>query len=105
MTADGAFASWLDAIRDDVRDVVRQELRGIAQPRLMPIKQAPVSYRAILAAEKAGELTIHRRGKSAFVDVDDLDRWIRAAGKAVQTAEPADEIAELITLNRRRRAG
>lgn len=67
---------------------------------LVPIRDAGVSYRAILKAGKKGELRIHRRGKSAFVERAELDRWITSGARA---AKASDEIGELIEITQRRR--
>jgi hypothetical protein len=85
------------------------ELHATSQPGvLIHIKQAPVSYRAILAANKAGELRVYRRGRAAFVRRDELETWIQRAPLTERApAAATDEIAELIQLNnarRRRRA-
>jgi hypothetical protein len=78
-----------------------------APSSLVPLRKAGVSYRGLLAAAKAGEIQIHRRGKAAFVDRNELDAWIRAGGSTAKKREP-DDIGELIDIThqrRRRRAG
>lgn len=71
---------------------------------LIPIKRAPVAYRAILEAERAGELTVYRRGKASLVDLAELESWIRRSPRAADV-RPAqsDEAGELIAFNRSRR--
>jgi hypothetical protein len=99
------------AIRDAVASAIRAELPRalddlLARARLIPIKGAPVSYRLLLAAEKAGELRIYRRGHSAFVEAAALDAWIMAAPevRAPVVTEAHDEIGEVLHLNDQRRA-
>jgi len=76
-----------------------------ARCSLIPIKSAPVAYRAILEAERAGELKVYRKGKSSLVDVAELEAWIRRAPRPAD-ASPADEVGELVAFNRgRRRTG
>jgi len=75
---------------------------------LVPIKQAPVAYRTILDAERAGELVVYRRGKASFVDVTELEAWIRRAPtRPARDTEPApppeDAVGELIALSNSRR--
>lgn len=76
------------------------ELAGQREPSsLVPIREAPVSYRAILKAAKEGEMKIVSRGKSSFVDRAELERWIRAGAPPKRT----DPIDALIAGQRRRR--
>lgn len=70
---------------------------------LIPIKQAPVAYRALLDAERAGELRIYRRGKASLVDAAELEAWIRRAPRPAPAAPGVDEAGELIAFNRTRR--
>ena len=74
-----------------------------ARCSMIPIKQAPVAYRALLDAERAGELRIYRKGKASLVDVAELEAWIRRAPRAADAPAPADEAGELIAFNRERR--
>jgi hypothetical protein len=95
----------LAAVRGAVADV-RAEL---GRPRLVPIKETVVAYRAILEAERAGELQVYRIGHASLVDEGELYDWIRRTGAAREKprqVEPSDEIAELIEIgDRRRRTG
>jgi hypothetical protein len=95
----------LAAVRGAVADV-RAE---IGRPRLVPIKEAPVAYRLILAAERAGELQVYRVGHASLVDEAELYEWIRRTGAAREKPrqdKQADEIGELIAIgDRRRRTG
>lgn len=100
MTGADAYAALLDAIRADVAEAVRAELRGIATPRLVALEDAGVARRALLEAERRGELTIHRRGKAGFVERAQLERWIVAGSEVAET----DDAADVIALNRRRSA-
>ena len=85
---------------------VREEL---GRPRMLPIKEAPVAYRAILAAEKAGELQVYRVGHAALVDEVELFSWVRRVGlrqdKPTMETEPekADEIGAIIEMGDERR--
>lgn len=80
------------------------ELAGQREPSsLVPIREAPVAYRAILAAASKGELKIHRRGKAGFVERADLERWIRAGSRAPKADDAIGELID-ITRQRRRRA-
>ncbi len=78
-----------------------------APSSLVPLREAGVSHRALLAAAKAGEITIHRRGKSSFIERAQLEAWITSAPRARQKVEAAraeaDDVAELLYLNRARR--
>ena len=100
----------LDAVlRDAVRDALTAELPGLlaqlqGQPRMLPIKATPVSYRLILEAEKRGELTVFRVGKASLVDAAQLFDWIRRVGQERRTAAPTDAVGELLELDRERRA-
>lgn len=70
--------------------------------KLVRIKEAKVSYRSILDAEKAGELQVYRRGKDAFVNEDELDAWIMASHptmKVVASSPVVDEVAAIIAGN------
>ncbi|MCC6668974.1 MAG: hypothetical protein IT375_34865 [Polyangiaceae bacterium] len=81
----------------------RRALAAVAEQTpgaLIPIREAGISRRALLAAGKAGELTLHRRGKSTFVERAALERWITSGARA---AKPADAIGELIEMTERRR--
>jgi hypothetical protein len=75
--------------------------------KLVPIKSAKVSYRAILDAEKAEELAVYRAGKAAFVHEDELDAWIMRSTTQVVTsvtAPPLDDAAAIIAMSSKRRA-
>ena len=52
-------------------------LAHIERPRMLPIKEAPISYRLILAAERAGELPVYRVGHSSFIAEGELFEFIR----------------------------
>lgn len=101
-----ASAAALRAQADALEALAHAAPAAVEAPStLVPIREAGVSYRAILAAAKNGEIQIHRRGKSAFVERAELERWITAGARA---PKPADSVAELIDLThqrRRRRAG
>lgn len=78
------------------------EIRAeLARPRMLPIKEAPVAYRAILEAEKRGELKVYRVGHASLVDEAELHAWIRRAGSTLE--RPDDEAERIIELNSRRR--
>jgi hypothetical protein len=82
----------------------------IERPRLLPIKSACVSYRAILEGEKRGELQVYRIGNASLIDESELYDWIRRVGvKATpQPEQQGDELGELIELQdgkRKRAAG
>lgn len=101
-----------EAIRSFVADAVKQAaplLRAeLERPKMLPIKETPVAYRALLDAERRGELTIYRVGHASLVDEVELYEWIRRTGVGrAPEAEPVDETAKLIELGdarRRRRA-
>ena len=102
----------IDALRELLRDAAAEGARIALAERdagerstLIPIKSAPVSYRAILAAAKSGEITIHRRGKSSFVERAELERWIRDGARAAKKADAIDELIDMTSQRRRRRAG
>jgi hypothetical protein len=101
----------LDAVlREAVRDALATELPAVlahlhGEPRMLPIKETPVSYRLILEAEKRGELTVFRVGKASLVDASELFEWIRRAGcKQAAPATQPDAVGELLELDRARRA-
>lgn len=100
MTGADAYAALLDAIRADVAEAVRAELRGIGAPRLVALDDAGVARRALLEAERRGELKIHRRGKAGFVERAQLERWIMAGSDVAET----DDAANIIALARQRRS-
>jgi hypothetical protein len=89
-----------------LRDALPELRAELGRPRMLPIKKTPVAYRAILAAEQRGELTVYRIGHSSLVDEADLHEWIRRVGvpRPEQPAAPSDEIGELIELGDERRA-
>jgi hypothetical protein len=105
------------SIEAEIHSVVLAAIRGAAaelraelgRPRLVPIKETVVAYRAILEAERAGELQVYRVGHASLVDEAELYEWIRRTGAA--RAKPAaveepDAIGELIAIgDRRRRTG
>jgi len=72
---------------------------------LIPIKEAPVAYRAILAAEQKGELHVYRRGKSSLIDLRELEAWIRRTPCQDRGSVKPDEVGELIALRAHGRAG
>ncbi|MEO7033099.1 MAG: hypothetical protein ABI548_04610 [Polyangiaceae bacterium] len=99
-----------EAIRDAVRAALVSELPAalaglVEQSRLVPLREAGVSYRLLLSAEHAGELRIYRRGHSAFVERTELERWVLAApaARATSTPAPRDEVGELLEIGDRRR--
>jgi hypothetical protein len=97
------------ALLAGVPELVAALLAHIGRPRLLSIKQAPVSYRALLAAERAGELTVYRVGKASFVAEAELFEFIIRTGVPCKPppqgdAEPADDIAYLIEAGDARRA-
>lgn len=99
-----------DAIRETVTAALREALPAIrtelGRPRLLPIRETPVAYRAILAAEQRGELTVYRVGHASLVDEAELYEWVRRTGapRDPKRAAPADEVGELIAINETRRA-
>jgi hypothetical protein len=98
-----AIRETLLAVVPELASALRAELD---RPRMLPIRQAPVAYRAILAAERAGELTVYRVGHASLVDEQELFAWIRRNGSppAPPGTATADEIGELIAIGDRRRA-
>jgi hypothetical protein len=103
------------AIREIVLGAVRDalpELRAeLGRPRLISIRELPVSHRLVLEAERAGEIRVYRRGKFSAVDEAEFTTWVkRAPACVVRKIEPApvlDEIDEIIASNdvRRKRGG
>lgn len=93
------------ALRAAIAEAIRSELPSqlSERRRLVPLDETRVARRALLAAEKAGELTIYRRGHSAFVEVEKLDAWIMAAPKEAKPEAATDEIGAVIELGDRRR--
>ncbi|APU89275.1 hypothetical protein Rctr16k_14 [Virus Rctr16k] len=97
-----------DALRDLLEQAAEagarkalESIREQAPGVFLPVKAAPIPYRAILDAERAGELVVYRRGKSSFVRRDELEAWIARAPRRSST--PRDEVAEVIALNAERR--
>jgi hypothetical protein len=92
-----------------VRDAVPTLLAELGRPRLLSIRELPVSYRLILEAEKAGEIRVYRRGKYSAVDEAEFIQWMkRAPTLDAEPAPPSDEVGALIDLNnsqRKRRGG
>jgi len=97
-------AAIRQALLCGVSELVASVRAELDRPRMVPVKGAPVAYRAILAAEQAGELTVYRVGHTSLVDEQELFAWVRRTG-AKQSPEvaPVDEIGELIALADRRR--
>jgi hypothetical protein len=100
------ITTWLRGLLEQAAEAgARKALAESGGPRLVPIREAPVPYRAILAAERAGELRIYRRGRTSWVDSVELDEWIRSAPQVEPDPEaaPTDEVDQIIAANRRRR--
>lgn len=89
-----------------VPELVAALLAHVERPRMLPIKEAPIAYRLILDAEKAGELTVFRVGHASFVDEAELFSYIKRAGVSCKPlAEPVgDDIDALIHSGDERRA-
>ena len=103
MSLDAAIRHALFGGVSELAAALRAELD---RPRMVPVKEAPVAYRAILEAERAGELTVYRVGHTSLVDEQELFAWVRRTGAKPPPKEaPADEIGELIALSDRRRVG
>jgi hypothetical protein len=96
-------ASVRDAMLGLVPEVVAAVRAELERPRLLPIKSAPVAYRAILDAERRGELAVFRVGHASFVDEAELFAWIRRVGTPKPESEQRDAVAELIALGDARR--
>jgi hypothetical protein len=97
------------AIGDALEAALRERLPALLaqlqiEARMLPIKAAPVSYRAILAAEKAGEIAVYRVGKASLVDTAELYAWIRQTGLTTPVEATPDDVGELLELDRERRA-
>ena len=103
MSLDAALRSAVLELVPEFAASVRAEFE---RPRLVPIKSAPVAYRAILDAERHGELAVYRVGHASFVDEAELFAWIRRVGVPKVEPEQRDTVGELIALGdaRRRRA-
>jgi hypothetical protein len=102
MTLDAAIARAVaDAIRAELPRVLDDHF---GRDRLLAIDDTGVSRRLLLRAASAGEITIYRRGQSAWVRAEDLDRWILDApdSRRETPADPVDEIGELIEMGERR---
>ena len=113
---DSAIRSALLGLVPELAARVREEL---GRPRMIDIQAGPVSRRAILAAERRGELAVYRPpgggtkgepGHASFVDELELFEWIRRHGSEREQApeEPHDDVASIIEMGdrrRRRRAG
>lgn len=98
MSLDDALRAAVLAQVPELVAALREEL---GRSKLIPIKEAIVSYRAILAAEKRCELKVYRVGNGSFVDEIELYDWIKRVGAqpaARADEHPADEIAELIDM-------
>ena len=91
------------AIRDALASEMATVMAELGRPRLISIKAAPVAYRAILAAEREGELTVYRVGHASLVDEADLYAWIRRVGAQRSERPSGDEVADLIALGDQRR--
>ncbi len=90
-----------------VRDGLPVLLAELGRPRLISIRELPVSHRLVLDAERAGEIRIYRRAKFSAVDEAEFIAWVkRAPASAMRKPEPApvDEIGELIAANESRRS-
>jgi hypothetical protein len=81
-----------------VRAALPELLAELQRPRLIPIRELPVSFRMVLAAEKAGEIQVYRKGKFSAVDEAEFVAWVKRVAKP----SAADEIADLVDSNRRR---
>lgn len=98
------------AIRELVLGAVRAalpELRAeLGRPRLLSIRELPVSYRLVLEAERAGEIRVYRRGKFSAVDEAEFVAWVKraVAPRRAANSEIADEIGEIIAATESRRA-
>lgn len=97
MSLDEAFRA---ALLGHVPELAAQLREELGKPRMLPTKGAPVSHRAILAAEKRGELAVYRppHTNGSFVDEQELWDWIKRSGtpKAAPEPEPADDVDALI---------
>ena len=104
MSLEGAIRAAILAHVGELAAAVREE---IARPRMVPVKEAIVSYRAILDAEKRGALTVYRIGNASLVDEGELYAWIKREGvkRVEREAEPdeQDEIDALVDLADKRR--
>jgi hypothetical protein len=72
---------------------------------LISIRRAAVAYRAILAAERRGELQVYRVGHASLVDEAELYAWIRRTGvtRTDATGPASDEVGKLIAISDRER--
>jgi hypothetical protein len=89
-----------------VRDALPALLSELGRPRLISIRELPVSYRLVLEAERAGEIRVYRRGKFSAVDEAEFIQWVKLApASAIRKPEPApvDDIEDLIAANEIRR--
>jgi hypothetical protein len=100
VSLDDAFHAVVLRLAPELVAAVRAEL---ARSRMVPIKEAPVAYRAILDGERRGEIVVYRVGHASFVDETELYAWIKRIGVAAKAEPtPVDEIGELIAANSRR---
>lgn len=102
MTLDHALREWLRAELAAAIPAVLADL--VHQSRLVALADTGINHRAILAAERARELQVYRRGHSAFVERSALEAWIIAGKAPAKLAPPSDEIGELLAANDARRA-
>lgn len=99
------------AIQAVVRAALEAELPAVLneltrRSRMVPIKSAPIAYRAILKAENEGKLAVYRIGNSSFVDETELFAFVRAEGveRRAQPVSATDEIGALLEINQERRS-
>jgi hypothetical protein len=97
------------AIQAAVRTALVAELPAVLRElqdrqRLISIRDLPVGHRTILEAEKAGEITVYRRGKYSAVDEAEFVAWVKRSPAPFKPRQPTDDVGELLELNRERRA-
>jgi excisionase family DNA binding protein len=78
------FDALLDALADKVAQRLREDSLGIVgavRPRLLTVDQAAVyigrSRDAVQHMVSSGKVPTIRADRRVFIDVEDLDRWIR----------------------------
>jgi len=98
-------AAIRELVLSAVRDALPEVRAEFGRPRLISIRELPVSHRLVLEAEHAGEIRVYRRGKLSVVDEAEFVAWMKRSATPTKPPQPTadDEIGELIAANVRRR--
>jgi len=83
-----------------------EQVQSTSPARLVPLKQASISYRNLLELIRAGELKVFGCGNRKFVDREAVEQWLlnHPITNLRETTEETVEIDELVASNRARKA-